>query len=146
MPDRHPRAVNQHPGPGIPHHLANLLPSFRRIAVNGAFGAKRLFLPEGAGVQPAVGIGFQFVAFWTCVKIMLLAPAVDTDHLADHFFLPVYPVHLLNFLFVPDKEHTRPFRFASPDRGLHQPGPSGLPRFYRFGGRKPLPCCSLPSG
>ena len=145
MPDRHPRTVNQHPGPGIPHHLAYLLPPFRRIAVNGAFGAEGLFLSEGAGVQPAVGISFQFVEFQALFSMVFLPPAVDTDHLTDHFFLPVYPVHLLNSLFFPDKGHTRPFRFASPDRGLRLPGPSGFQRYYHFGGRKPPPCCSPPS-
>lgn len=88
----------KHPWSGKSHHRADPFPHIGFITVYLAVRAKSLSLHKGALVASHSGICFQFGAFRTKVCFsksgcfaycFMLFPAVEQDHIKDHFLFPV---------------------------------------------------------
>jgi hypothetical protein len=84
MQERQDRMPQEHPGTGPAHHPPRLLPSVRRITVDGALNADRFFSSIYATVQPQIRINHKPGAFGTKFPFpaigSVVRPAIDPDH------------------------------------------------------------------
>ena len=87
MPDGFQRRVDQHARPCPPHHLPDLFPAGRRVAVDGAVLAVLFLFAERATVQAAAGIVRQLAVFLRHFTGLQLVAAIQLHHQAYGLFL-----------------------------------------------------------
>ena len=96
MPQGQRRVVQEHPGSGKSHHLPDLLPHLRLIAVHSAVAAECLFFHKRTFLAAEPGVFGEFPTGRTqppCLPVIfsVIFPAVQADHLLHHIllFLPL---------------------------------------------------------
>lgn len=88
------RMDEEHPRPGIAHHLSDLRPAIRRITVYRADFTRRLGTSETAQIKPPPGILPKARTGGTGHRITpVVRPAVKIDHLTDHSLFSCYGIH-----------------------------------------------------
>lgn len=94
MADGLDRMDEEHPRSGIAHHLTDLRPAVRRIAVDRAALARRFGTSETAQLQTPPGILPKARTGGTGHRITpVVRPAVKIDHLTDHSLFSCYGIH-----------------------------------------------------
>ena len=74
----------EHAGTGVAHHLSDPLPHGRFVAVNGACGALRFVVAEGALCETLGGVVTKLAALRAEVFLRTVASAAkDLDHRFD---------------------------------------------------------------
>ncbi len=99
MADSFPRCIEQHPRAGETHYCPHPFTHCRFIAVYRALLARTLLLPERTTVETRMCIVKQFLAIGTKNSVLLLLPAVDTNHQFYHLLLMCNTL-FLHFLFL----------------------------------------------
>lgn len=79
--------MENHTGSGIPHHRPDTLPHVRPVAMDPAFGTRRLIRRQGAPVQPPPGVFNERPALRAGHGPFMVSPAVKADHLFHQSFL-----------------------------------------------------------
>ena len=80
MPDSFPRRIQQHSRTGEAHHQAHLFTHCRLVAMHCAFLARTFLFSERTMVEACVCIAKQLLAIRAKHGVLLLSPAVETNH------------------------------------------------------------------
>lgn len=79
MTQAQPRVLPKHAWSGEAHHGLDLLAPVSLIAMNRAFGARRLFFPEATPIQAEANVILQLLALGTKTPAVVMT-AVDAEH------------------------------------------------------------------
>lgn len=143
MPERRYRMVKQHPRPGPAHDNLDTFLHLPPIAMQRTVLTGRLVGPEPASIEPQTGILQHLAACRTQLRMPLLFPTIQPDHLLDD---PLFPIdttlHSTLFLFSNPPPASVRCRFAAGRSGGFSGAPScgvsGKPlQRYLFTGKKP---------
>jgi len=119
MKGRKHRVAPEHPGAGVAHGGADLLPHVRVVAMDGAVGAGGLPFTERTFDQPPAGIAQKLSAAETnFASHAVMPPAVKPDHRLDG---PVFPCDPgVGFCHGDNIRRPAPDGKGFPDRGRPQ--------------------------
>lgn len=135
--------VKQHPRPGPAHDNLDTFLHVPPIAMQRTVLTGRLVGPEPASIEPQTGILQHLAACRTQLRMSLLFPTIQPDHLLDD---PLFPIdttlHSTLFLFSNPPPASVRCRFAAGRSGGFSGAPScGVPgkplQRYLFTGKKP---------